>query len=92
MHKYVIERAIPGIGGFTAAQLCQAAATSNKALTEIGTDVQWIESYVADNQTFCVYLAKDEASVRKHAEISGFPATRIVQIKSMMDPTTATPQ
>jgi hypothetical protein len=47
------------------------------------------ESYVADNKTFCVYLAKDEAIIRKHAEISGFPATIITQVKKMIDPTTA---
>lgn len=91
MHKYIIERALPGIGGSTAAQLCQAAATSNAALDEIGKDVQWVESYVTDDQTYCVYLAKDEATVLRHAKLSGFPATRIVEVKSMMDPTTATP-
>ena len=91
MHKYIIERSIPGIGGWEVAQLCQAAATSNKALAEIGKDVQWIESYVVADQTYCVYLAKDEATVLRHAKISGFPADRIFEVKSMMDPTTATP-
>ena len=58
-------------------------------LRQLGPDIQWIESYVADNKTFCVYLAKDEAIIRKHAEISGFPATKITAIKKMIDPTTA---
>ena len=58
-------------------------------LRQLGPDIQWVESYVADNKTFCVYLAKDEAIIRKHAEISGFPATKITAIKKMIDPTTA---
>jgi hypothetical protein len=57
-------------------------------LRQLGPDIQWIESYVADNKTCCVYLAKDEAIIRKHAEISGFPATKINQVKKMIDPTT----
>jgi Protein of unknown function (DUF4242) len=91
MHKYIIERTLPGIGGLTAAQLSEAAAKSNTALATLGKDLQWVESYVAADQTFCVYLAKDVAAVRRHAELSGFPADRIVEISSMMDPTTATP-
>jgi triacylglycerol esterase/lipase EstA (alpha/beta hydrolase family) len=58
-------------------------------LRELGPEIQWVESYVADNKTFCVYLAKDEAIIRKHAEISGFPATKITAVKRMIDPTTA---
>ena len=90
MRKYVIERSLPGVGGLTQPQLCDAAAKSNDALAKIGKDVQWVESYVANDQTFCVYMAKDEAVIRKHAELSGFPATRIVEIKGMIDPITAT--
>jgi Protein of unknown function (DUF4242) len=91
MKKYVIERGLPGVGGMSAAQLCAAAAKSNNALADIGKDVQWVESYVAADQTFCVYLAKDEACIRRHSELSGFPATRIHEVKTMIDPTTATP-
>jgi hypothetical protein len=69
--------------------LRQAAAKSNDALRQLGPDIQWVESYVADNKTFCVYLAKDEAIIRKHAEIRGFPATKITEVKRMIDPTTA---
>lgn len=90
MKKYVIERALPGIGRSTAAELCGAAAKSNEALATIGKDVQWVESYVTADQTYCIYLAEDEAAIRRHAELSGFPATRIVEVKSMIDPTTAT--
>jgi Nickel responsive protein SCO4226-like len=69
--------------------LRQVAAKSNDVLRQLGPDIQWVESYVANNKTFCVYLAKDEAIIRKHAEISGFPATKITQVTKMIDPTTA---
>jgi len=89
MRKYIIERDLPAVGSMDREQLKGAAAKSNAALAEIGTDVQWVESYVADNKTFCVYLAKDEGLIRRHAEISGFPASKITEIKRMIDPTTA---
>jgi hypothetical protein len=89
LQKFVIERGIPKVGTFEREQLRQAAAKSNDVLRQLGPDIQWVESYVADNKTFCVYLAKDEAIIRKHAEISGFPATKITEVKRMIDPTTA---
>lgn len=89
MKKFIIERDIPEIGNFEEQQYCAAAGKSNEALAELGADIQWIESYVADNQTFCVYLAKDESILRAHSELSGFPANRITEIKRMIDPTTA---
>ena len=89
--KFIIERDIPKVGTFDRDQLRDAAAKSNEVLQQLGPDIQWVESYVADNKTFCVYLAKDEAIIRKHAEISGFPATKITQVRKMIDPTTATP-
>lgn len=89
MKKFIIERDIPDIGSFEEQQYCEAAGKSNKALAELGPDIQWIESYVAANQTFCVYLAKDEKIIRQHSEMSGFPANRITEIKNMIDPTTA---
>jgi Protein of unknown function (DUF4242) len=89
MRRYIIERSLPGIGGLTAAQLRDAAAKSNAALAQLGKDVQWVESYVAGDQTYCVYLAKEEAIIRKHAELSGFPANRIVEVKGVISPTTA---
>ena len=66
-----------------------AAAKSNEVLEQLGSDIQWVESYVADNKTFCVYLATDEAIIQKHAEISGFPATKVTEVSKMIDPTTA---
>lgn len=66
----------------------EGQAKSNEALAQLAPDVQWVESYVAADKTFCVYLAKDEDVIRKHAEISGFPATKITPIRKMIDPTT----
>ena len=76
------------VGTFERDQLRQAAGKSNEVLRQLGPDIQWVESYVAGDKTFCVYLAKDEAIIRKHSEISGFPATRITEISKTIDPTT----
>jgi hypothetical protein len=88
LRKFIIERDIPQVGSFEREQLRGAAAKSNEALRELGPDIQWLESYVAADKTFCVYLAKDEGVIRRHAEISGFPATTITEIRKMIDPTT----
>jgi len=76
------------VGTFEREQLRGAAQKSNGVLRQLGPDIQWLKSYVADDKTFCVYLATDEAIIRKHAEISGFPATKITGIRNMIDPTT----
>ena len=89
MKKYIIERDLPEIGSAEREALKEAAKKSNEALAELGPDIQWVESYVAGDKTFCVYLAKDEDIIRKHAEISGFPANTITEIRKMIDPTTA---
>jgi hypothetical protein len=89
LRKFIIERDIPKVGSFEREQLRGAAAKSNEVLDQLAPDIQWLESYVTDNKTFCVYLAKDEAMIRKHAEISGFPATKITEVRKMIDPTTA---
>ena len=88
LNKYIIERDIPEVGTLERQQLAEAAAKSNEALAQLGPDIQWVESYVAADKTFCVYLAKDEDIIRKHAEISGFPATRVTAVRKMIDPTT----
>ncbi len=88
LRKFIIERDIPGAGSLEREQLQGAAAKSNGVLRDLGPDIQWVESYVAADKTFCVYLAKDEEIIHKHAEISGFPATRITEIRKMIDPTT----
>ena len=89
MQKYIIEREIPDVGSLERAQLKEAAARSNEVLAKFAPDLQWVELYVADNKTFCVYLAKSEELIRKHAELSGFPASKITPINKMIDPTTA---
>ena len=89
MKKYMIEREIPKVGTLEAEQLRQAAAKSNQALQQLGPDIQWVESFVAADKTFCVYLAKDESIIHKHAELSGFPATKVTEIGTKIDPTTA---
>ena len=89
MRRYIIERDIPKIGTFERDQLREAAKTSNAALAQLGPDVQWVESFVAADKTFCIYLARDEAIIRRHAEISGFPASRITEVRGMIDPTTS---
>lgn len=88
LNRYIIERDIPEVGSLEREQLAGAAGKSNEVLAELGPDIQWIESFVANDKTFCVYLAKDEDIIRKHAEISGFPATKITPIRKMIDPTT----
>ena len=87
--RFIIEREIPKVGSLEREQLRSAAQKSNEAIAQIVPDIQWVESYVAADKTFCVYLAKDEAVIRKHAEISGFPATKITEIGKVIDPTTA---
>jgi len=87
--KYVIERAIPGVDKLGGAELKGAAATSNSALAQLAPRVQWLESFVAADKTFCIYLAEDEAAIQDHARLSGFPATRITEVVRMIDPTTA---
>ena len=80
---------MPKIGDASKDDLKGAAKTSNKALAELGKDIQWLHSYVAEDKTFCVYLAKNEEIIRRHSELSGFPATIITEIKGMIDPATA---
>ncbi len=89
LRRYIIERDIPEVGTFEREQLRGAAAKSNEVLQDLGPDIQWVESFVAGDKTFCVYLAKDEDIIQKHAEISGFPATKVTEISKMIDPTTA---
>jgi len=89
MKRYMIERDLPGVGAMDGGQLKGAAATSNDALAKLAGKAQWVESFVADNKTFCVYLADSEASVHEHAKLSGFPATKVTAIGKTIDPTTA---
>ena len=88
LRKFIIERDIPQVGTLERDQLRDAAAKSNSVLRQLGSDIQWVESYVAENKTFCVYLAEDEQIIKKHAELSGFPATKVTEVRKMIDPTT----
>lgn len=88
LKKFVIEREVPDVGSFDHAQMRGAAKASNAALEQLGPTIQWIESYVADHKTFCVYLAETEELVREHARLSGFPADIITEIRQMIDPQT----
>ena len=89
MKRYVIERNIPGVGRLNREQLKDASATSNAALGKLGGKVQWVESYVVDDKTFCIYLADEESSVHEHAKLSGFPASRVSEVRSVIEPMTA---
>lgn len=87
LKRYVIERDIPNIGAEK--DLSGAAATSNSALAQLAPRVQWEHSYVTGDKTFCIYLAEDIEAIREHAEISGFPASIITEVITVIDPTTA---
>ncbi len=89
MKRFLIEREIPKVGTLDGEQLKAAAAKSNQALRELGPEIKWVESFVAADKTFCVYLAKDEEIIHQHAALSGFPATKVTEIGNMMDPATA---
>lgn len=89
MRKYMIERSVPGVDRLAKTDLAGAANTSNQALAQLAPRVQWVQSYVAKDKTFCVYLADNEDAIHEHARISGFPANEITEITGMFDPATA---
>ena len=89
MPKFVIERDIPEAGRLSSEQLQAIAQKSCGVLREMGAQIQWVQSYIADDKIYCIYVAPDEDAVRKHAQEGGFPANRISRIRSVIDPTTA---
>jgi hypothetical protein len=89
MPKYVIERDIAGAGKLTPDQLQNIAQKSCGVLQKLGTRIQWVQSHVTDHKLYCVYIAPDEATVYEHARLGGFPANRVSQVKTIIDPTTA---
>jgi hypothetical protein len=89
MKKYVIERDLPGVGKMTRAELKGASIASNTALAQLSPRVQWQQSYVTGDKTFCISLAEDEAVILEHARLSGFPANKITEIVGVIDPATA---
>jgi hypothetical protein len=88
VRRFIIEREIPKVGTLDREQLKGAAAKSNSVLQELGPDIQWVQSYVTDDKIFCIYLAANEGIIRRHAEMSGFPATKITEVRKVIDPTT----
>ena len=89
MPEFVIERNMPGVGTLTAEQLTGASQTSCTVLRKLGSEIQWVHSYVTDNKIYCVYRAPSADLIRQHARDAGFPADSVVQVRSRIDPTTA---
>ena len=89
MPKFLIERDIPGAGKLSAAELQAISQKSCGVLQGLGPQIQWVQSYVTGDKVYCVYIAPDETMVREHAKQGGFPANRISEITSIIDPTTA---
>ncbi len=89
MPKYVIEREIPGAGDWPAEQLQAASQASCGVLSQLGPQIQWVQSYVTGDKIYCVYIAPNEELVREHARRGGFPANSVAEVKAIIDPTTA---
>ena len=89
MPKFVIEREIPGAGDLSVQDLQAISQKSCGVLQNMGPQIQWVQSYVTGDKIYCIYIAPDEEMVREHARQGGFPANRISEIKSVIDPTTA---
>jgi len=89
MPKYLIEREIPGAGTLTTDQLQAVSQTSCGVLQKMGPQIQWVQSYVTGDKVYCVYISPNEEMIREHAKQGGFPANKISEIKTMIDPTTS---
>ena len=89
MPKYIIEREIAGAGKLTPEHLQGIAQKSCGVLKKLGPAIQWVESYVTDDKVYCVYIAPSEELVREHAKQGGFPASRVSEVRGIIDPTTA---
>jgi hypothetical protein len=89
MPRFVIEREIPGAGRLSSQELHAISQKSCGVLNQLGPQIQWVQSFVTGDKVYCVYIAPDEKTVRKHAELGGFPANRVSQVTSVIDPTTA---
>ena len=89
MPKFVIEREVPGAGKMSPDQLQAISQTSCGVLRKLGPEIQWVHSYVTGDKIYCIYIAPDEAAVREHARLGGFPANRVSEVVTVIDPTTA---
>lgn len=86
MPQFVIEREVPGAGALTEAQIRDLSLRSLQTLKEMGSQIQWIHSYVTEDKVYCVYLAPDENTVREHARKVGIPADRVSAVRRMINP------
>ncbi len=89
MPKYVIERTVPAAGHMDAAALAAIAEKSNEVLRGLGPDIQWLHSYVSDDKITCVYIAANADLVREHGRCGGFPVDEVLEVRTVIDPTTA---
>jgi len=89
MPKYVIERVVPGASKLSTAELKSMSQRSCNVLNEMGSQIQWVHSYVTDNKIYCIYIAPNEEMVKEHARLGGFPANHVASVKTMIDPTTS---
>ncbi len=89
MPKFVIERELPEAGKLNPAQLKAISQTSCGVLQTLGPQIQWVQSYVTDDKIYCVYIAPNAEIIREHAKRGQFPANRISEVRSVIDPTTA---
>jgi hypothetical protein len=86
MKRFIIERKIPGFGSAAPKDVRAAAKISNDALAKLAPDVQWVQSFVTKDRTYCIYLATDEAAIREHGKLSGIPITKIIEVSRVLDP------
>jgi hypothetical protein len=91
MHKFVIERVIPGVGKMSEAELRTVARRSINVLADLGVQIQWVESFICGDKIYCVYLASDEELIREHGRLTGIPCSSVLQVSKMLDPTIGTP-
>lgn len=89
MPKFMIEREVPGASALTQEELRSLSKRSVGVLRQLGPEIQWVETYVAGDNLYCVYVAPDEEMVREHGRLGGFPCNKVSEIKQMIDPTTA---
>ena len=89
MPKFVIERELPGAGKLSAKDLQGISQKSCGVLRNLGSEIQWLHSYVVDDKIYCVYNAPDAEAVRQHAKQGGFPANNVARVRNVIDPVTA---
>ncbi len=86
MRKFIVERGLPGIGSAPRTELDAIAEVDNRIVAQLQPDIQWLTSYIADDKSYCIYLAKDEETVRRHSELAGFPADKILELRATIGP------